>query len=212
MEREAHTEPPHIWCLPPTAQTPLPHPLFPVLSRQNSNFFPKKRKRWLLHILICRVLPLLRGIHLHYVWLDLHECTKLPPRAPIVRGQPPWELSSLQPQLEWWCSSIGRVIASPNENDFHLIKRWKKFNQYRIRILEGWSQKEWGCFVSQVKNPISGTKYWESGFGWSYCQKALGPHRLSYVALNSSGNCWARYIAAIKRKRSEWLEFLRLAI
>ena len=144
-EREApyratsHTEPP---------PNRTPHSLFPVLSIHNSNSSPKNADLWLLHDLICRLLPLLPGIHPHYVWLDLQECTKL---HLIVRGQPPWELSSLQPQLEGWYSSIGRVIASPNEYEFHLIKRWKKLNQYRVHNLEGWSQKQSVGFVNQVK-------------------------------------------------------------
>ena len=67
---------------PPTAPPPLPHSLFPVHTILNSS--PRNADLSVLHDLICRLLPPLPGIHPHKDWLDLQECTGLPP---IVRGQ-----------------------------------------------------------------------------------------------------------------------------
>ena len=127
----------------PQQHKPPSPTLFSPFYQDTTRTSPQKRNRWLLHDLICRLLPLLPGIHPHYDWLDLQECTRLPP---IVRSQLPWELSRLQPQLEGWYSTIGGVIASPNENVFQLIKIWKKLNQYRVH-----NRKKSVGFVNQVK-------------------------------------------------------------
>ena len=67
---------------PPNRPPPLPHSLFPVHTVLNSS--PKKADLSVLHDLICRIHPPLPGIHSHNNWLDLQECTKLPP---VAKGQ-----------------------------------------------------------------------------------------------------------------------------